>query len=99
MQLRLAKPAFISRYNIRTLSSLSGTSNTGLSQFGGVHGNKIGSGASKAWRNKPLFRRDGDKIFKTGTEACQMLIQEANRRDSVSKLTIYNFYTYSVKCH
>ena len=84
MQLRLVKPFF---RNIRSLSSISGTtSNTGLSQFGGVHGNKIGSGASKAWRNKPLFRREGDKIFKTGTEACQMLIQEANRRDSVSYL-------------
>ena len=26
------------------------------------------------WRNKPLLRRDGDKIFKSGIEAAQMLI-------------------------
>ena len=57
----------------------------GLSQFGGVHGNKIGSGTgtAKNWRNKPLFRRDGDKIFKTGSEACQLLISEASRADTV----------------
>lgn len=51
---------------------------TPLSQAGGVHGNR--SQISKNWRNKPLFRRTGDQIFKTGTEACQMLNQEAARR-------------------
>ena len=40
-----------------------------LNQFGGVHGTRsgAGSGTSKMWRNKPLLRREGDKIFKTGT--------------------------------
>jgi glutamate dehydrogenase (NADP+) len=36
---------------------------------------------SKSWRNKPLFRRQGDVRFKTGTEAAQLLVQEALRRD------------------
>ena len=35
-----------------------------------------------AWRNKPLFRRQGDVRFKTGTEAAQLLVQEARRRDA-----------------
>ena len=33
------------------------------------------------WRNRPLFRRDGDIRFKTGTEASKLLIEEAVRRD------------------
>ena len=67
----------------RSLSTVP-TNSVGLSQFGGVHGNKIGSlHASKAWRNKPLFRKDEDKIFKTGIEACQLLNSEARRRDEV----------------
>jgi hypothetical protein len=37
---------------------------------------------SKSWRNKPLFRRQGDVRFKTGIEAGQLLIKEAMRRDS-----------------
>lgn len=37
---------------------------------------------SKAWRNKPLFRRQGDVRFKTGVEAAQLLLQEAQRRDA-----------------
>ena len=36
------------------------------------------------WRNKPLFRREGDRIFKTGTEATQLLNDEALRRDKGS---------------
>ena len=35
-----------------------------------------------AWRNKPLFRRQGDVRFKSGMEASQLLIAEAHRRDS-----------------
>jgi len=50
-----------------------------LSQFGGVHGNQ--KGTSKMWRNKPLLRREGDKIFKTGGEAVQLLNSEALRKD------------------
>ena len=35
------------------------------------------------WRNKPLLRREGDKIFKTGQEAVQLLNNEAMRKDTV----------------
>jgi glutamate dehydrogenase (NADP+) len=37
---------------------------------------------SKSWKNKPLFRRQGDVRFKTGMEASNLLIREALRRDS-----------------
>jgi len=48
----------------------------------GVHQNmKI----SKSWRNKPLFRRQGDVRFKTGMEAAQLLVKECLRRDSHEK--------------
>jgi len=40
---------------------------------------------SKSYRNKPLFRRQGDVRFKTGTEAAQLLVTEAMRRDSHKK--------------
>ena len=43
---------------------------------------KISKTASKSWRNKPLFRRQGDVRFKTGVEAAQLLVNEALRRDS-----------------
>jgi Glu/Leu/Phe/Val dehydrogenase, dimerisation domain len=46
----------------------------------GVH--QTMKNTSKSWRNKPLFRRQGDVRFRTGTEASQLLINEANRRDS-----------------
>jgi Glu/Leu/Phe/Val dehydrogenase, dimerisation domain len=36
---------------------------------------------SKNYRTKPLFRRQGDIRFKTGTEAAQLLVNEAKRRD------------------
>ena len=55
------------------------TKKTLVTKEEGVHQNmKI----SKTWRNKPLFRRQGDVRFKTGTEAAQLLINEANRRDA-----------------
>jgi glutamate dehydrogenase (NADP+) len=54
-------------------------SNVPLSISGGVHGKSANT--SKIWRNKPLLRREGDKIFKTGTEAMQLLNGEALRRD------------------
>lgn len=40
---------------------------------------------SKSWRNKPLFRRQGDVRFKTGLEAANLLVGEANRRDAHEK--------------
>lgn len=43
-----------------------------------VHGTSHGK---KAWRNKPLFRRQGDKRFRTGMEASEMLYEEVVRRD------------------
>ncbi|RHY36587.1 hypothetical protein DYB38_001907 [Aphanomyces astaci] len=42
-----------------------------------VHGTTHGK---KAWRNKPLFRREGDKKFRTGTEAADMLCVVRIRR-------------------
>jgi glutamate dehydrogenase (NADP+) len=36
---------------------------------------------SKSWRNKPLFRRQGDVRFRTGLEAANLLVSEAKRRD------------------
>ncbi|GAB5033502.1 glutamate dehydrogenase [Nannochloropsis oceanica] len=50
-----------------------------LSQYGGVHGSRA---TQKTWRNKPLFRREGDARFRTGAEAAEMLINEVKRRDS-----------------
>jgi glutamate dehydrogenase (NADP+) len=43
---------------------------------------KISKTSSKSWRNKPLFRRQGDVRFKTGAEAAQLLVNEVARRDS-----------------
>ena len=63
----------------RGMSSTSKSFATPLSPYGGVHGGK--SGASKMWRNKPLLRREGDRIFKTGIEASSLLISEAGRKD------------------
>jgi len=40
---------------------------------------------SKSWRNKPLFRRQGDVRFRTGLEAANLLVAEAKRRDSHEK--------------
>jgi glutamate dehydrogenase (NADP+) len=40
---------------------------------------------SKSWRNKPLFRRQGDVRFKTGLEAATLLVGEAKRRDNHEK--------------
>jgi glutamate dehydrogenase (NADP+) len=62
----------------RTLSSLTEPRKSLVTSEDGVHQTmKI----SKSWRNKPLFRRQGDVRFKTGTEAAQLLVQEAMRRD------------------
>ena len=66
---------------IRSFSSQVGG---GLSQFGGVHGTRTTPGNSKLWRSKPLLRREGDKVFKTGTEAANLLLNEAIRREDVS---------------
>lgn len=56
------------------------TPSPGLSQQGGVHQAK-NSGSARNFRNKPLLRRDGDRIFKTGKEASDLLEMEALRKD------------------
>ena len=43
------------------------------------------------WRNKPLFRREGDVKFKTGNEAAKMLSAEATRRDPGQELFLQTF--------
>ncbi|CAM9206158.1 unnamed protein product [Chrysoparadoxa australica] len=50
-----------------------------LYKSGGVHGGVLG-GKKGAWRNKPLFRREGDQRFRTGLEASEMLMAEASRK-------------------
>jgi len=52
---------------------------------------------SKSWRNKPLFRRQGDVRFKTGMEAANLLVAEAMRRDSHEKEFIDSI-TSSIHC-
>lgn len=65
---------------IRSLSTASS-----LFQAGGVHGSKYGA-ATKMWRNKPLFVRGGKELnFKTGAEAANLLIQEAQLKDPGSE--------------
>lgn len=65
-------------------SSVNWKTQVPLSQQGGVHGSRVTS-SNVTWRTKPLFRRNGeDKVFKTGTEASQLLIYEAGRRDEGS---------------
>lgn len=63
----------------RSQARFSQKAQSSLSQFGGVHGGR--GGVTKQWRNKPLLRRDGDVRFKTGTEAAELLLGEASRRD------------------
>lgn len=52
---------------------------------------------SKNWRNKPLFRRQGDVRFKTGLDAANLLIAEANRRDS-HNLEYIDSVTSAMEC-
>ncbi|CAI5704153.1 unnamed protein product [Peronospora farinosa] len=50
----------------------------GSSLMSDVHGTTHGK---KHWKNKPLFRRGGDKRFRNGQEAADMLMDEVTRRD------------------
>jgi glutamate dehydrogenase (NADP+) len=64
---------------VRSLSSQDAPKKSLVTHEDGVHQTmKI----SKTWRNKPLFRRQGDVRFKTGMEASNLLVREAMRRDS-----------------
>jgi glutamate dehydrogenase (NADP+) len=50
-----------------------------------------GACGQKTWRNKPLFRREGDARFRTGAEAAQMLINEVKRRDAHESQFVQTF--------
>jgi glutamate dehydrogenase (NADP+) len=67
--------------SLATASDVPGKKNL-VSPDGGVH--RTGK-LSKSWRNKPLFRRQGDVRFKTGLEAANLLVGEAKRRDGHEK--------------
>lgn len=63
----------------RTFSSQGSSGKNLLTDEEGVHQTMR---LSKSWRQKPLFRRQGDVRFKTGMEAANLLIREAKRRDA-----------------
>lgn len=70
----------ITRHAVRTLSSQGESSGKNLlTDEEGVHQTMR---ISKSWKQKPLFRRQGDVRFKTGTEAAKLLVREAQRRDA-----------------
>jgi len=71
------------------LSSLVAPASSNLAMQGGVHGSR--GPPSKQWRNKPLFRRTGDIRFKTGLEACDIIVAEATRRDPVKPEYLSSF--------
>ena len=66
----------------QSTSSSSAEKKTLLGKNQNVHSNMQ---LSKSWRNKPLFRRQGDVRFRTGLEAANLLVQEAKRRDDHEK--------------
>ena len=68
-----------SRSAIRSLSSQGSSGKNLLTDEEGVHQTMR---ISKSWKQKPLFRRQGDVRFKTGMEAANLLIREAQRRDA-----------------
>ena len=52
-----------------------------LTPAGGVHGSQSMT-EPRQWRNKALLRVHGEELFfKTGTQAVQLLVTEARRRD------------------
>lgn len=67
------------RHVARSFSSQGSSGKNLLTDEEGVHQTMR---LSKSWRQKPLFRRQGDVRFKTGMEAANLLIREANRRDA-----------------
>lgn len=68
----------ITTTHCRYQSSTSTEKKTLLTKNQDVHSNMQ---LSKSWRNKPLFRRQGDVRFRTGLEAANLLVEEARRRD------------------
>lgn len=84
--LRSLKPGSHLKYGVRTsnapvLSAYFSTRPPSL--MSDVHGTTHGK---KHWRNKPLFRRGGDKRFRNGAEAAEMLAEEAQRKDPHEQL-------------
>ena len=43
-----------------------------------------------------MLRREGDRIFKTGLEATQLLTGEALRRDEVCRVCVYSICVYGI---
>ena len=79
---------------VRVMSTQEAPKKSLLTHEEGVHQTmKI----SKSWRNKPLFRRQGDVRFKTGMEASNLLIREALRRDS-SEAEYIDSVTATMQC-
>uniref|UniRef100_A0A7S4JNP8 Glutamate/phenylalanine/leucine/valine/L-tryptophan dehydrogenase C-terminal domain-containing protein n=1 Tax=Odontella aurita TaxID=265563 RepID=A0A7S4JNP8_9STRA len=72
-------PSVAASLSSRPLSSSAGAKKSLVTGEEGVHQTMQ---VSKAWRNKPLFRRQGDVRFKTGLEAANLLVAEAKRRDA-----------------
>lgn len=66
-------------HSARFLSSQESSGKNLLTDEEGVHQTMR---ISKSWKQKPLFRRQGDVRFKTGMEAANLLIREAKRRDA-----------------
>lgn len=69
----------VARYAARAFSSQGSSGKNLLTDEEGVHQTMR---ISKSWKQKPLFRRQGDVRFKTGMEAANLLIREAKRRDA-----------------
>ena len=71
--------AIMARHGSTIYRAMSTKASTLITNEAGVHQTmKI----SKSWKNKPLFRRQGDVRFKTGMEAATLLVGEAKRRDA-----------------
>jgi glutamate dehydrogenase (NADP+) len=82
---------------IRSFSSLNDASQPRKSLVTGEDGVHQTMKVSKSWRNKPLFRRQGDVRFKTGMEAANLLVKEAMRRDS-HELEYITTVTSALQC-
>jgi glutamate dehydrogenase (NADP+) len=54
--------------------------------------------SQKNWKQKPLFRRQGDVRFKTGMEASRLLVQEAIRRDAAEPHFITSVQSVFLDC-
>ena len=76
---KLLNNSITARCVARSFSSQGSSGKNLLTDEEGVHQTMR---LSKSWKQKPLFRRQGDVRFKTGMEAANLLIREAQRRDA-----------------